>query len=140
MNDRELPSPTVLVVENDPLLKLLTADIVEEAGFAALQAKDAGKALSILAAHPDIVTLITDVRISDGMDGIKLAHVARERWPLMQIIGVSADGRVSEADFPAGSRFFRKPYPPHILVSAIQTMSRVANDPLHRPRRFYLNV
>ena len=139
MNNQKISPSTVLVVENDPLLRVLTVDIVEEAGFAALQANDADQALRILAGRSNVAILLTDIRISGSMNGIELAHMVRDRWPLIKIIGVSTDGRLSGADLPADSRFLRKPYPSHLLTSELQSMNGLAKD-LPSSLRFYLDV
>lgn len=114
--------PTILIVEDDELLKLLTVDIVEEAGFATLEASNAEEAIAILAAQPDIAMLLTDVNMPGSMDGLKLAHVVRARWPHIKIVVVSARGDISAADMPVDSQFFRKPYHADAMVSAIHSL------------------
>lgn len=118
-----LSSPrTILIVEDDQLLKMLTIDIVEEAGFLALSADNADEAIAILVARPDIAMLLTDVSMPGSMDGLKLAHAVHVRWPHIKIVVVSARGDVSAADLPADGRFFRKPYRPDVIVSAIHSL------------------
>jgi CheY-like chemotaxis protein len=94
----------VLIVEDDQLLMALTAGIVEDAGFEAIQAGNADQAVAILKARSDIALLLTDVDMPGSMDGVKLAHAVRDRWPPIKIIVVSS--RVPDRDLPAGSRFF----------------------------------
>jgi CheY-like chemotaxis protein len=110
----------ILVAEDDQLLKMLTVDIVEGAGFVALQADNADEAVAILEARSDIVLLLTDINMPGSMDGLELAHAVRNRWPPMKIIVVSS--RVPESDLPAGSRFFAKPYHAEKLISEIQSL------------------
>ena len=67
----------VLVVEDEPLLRL---DIVENfmaAGFRAFEAASALEAIEILQSHPEIRAVFTDVEMPGTMDGIELAHVVR---------------------------------------------------------------
>jgi len=71
----------VLIVEDDQLLMALTAGIVEDAGFEAIQAGNADQAVAILKARSDIALLLTDVDMPGSMDGVKLAHAVRDRWP-----------------------------------------------------------
>jgi hypothetical protein len=53
--------PVVLVVEDDPLLRMLAVEVVEEVGFVALQAGDADEAVALLEARSDISLLFTDI-------------------------------------------------------------------------------
>ena len=73
------PPPNVLVVEDEMLLRLRAVDIVEDAGFTALEAVNADEALSILELRSDISLLFTDIQMPGTMDGLKLAHYIRHR-------------------------------------------------------------
>jgi DNA-binding NtrC family response regulator len=111
----------VLIVEHDELLKLVTADIVADAGFVALQASDADEALAILQSRSDIALLLTSIAMPGGMDGLGLAHAVCERWPAIKII--IASGRVWLTDnLPKDSRFFLKPYHARIMISEIRSL------------------
>jgi two-component system, response regulator PdtaR len=117
------PAPqAILIVEDDQLLKLLTVDIVEEAGFVALEAGSADEAVAILESRSDIALLLTDINMPGSMDGIKLAHAVRNRWPPIKIIVVSARVRLSEGDLPTDSRFLAKPYHSATMISEIRSL------------------
>ena len=88
----------ILIVEDDQLLKWLTVNIVEAAGFTALQADNADEAVAILEARSDIALLLTDINMPGSMDGLKLAHAVRNRWPPIKIIVVSVDAGLRFAD------------------------------------------
>ena len=90
-------SAVVLVVEDDPLVLLSAVDIIEEAGYRALQASDADEAIAILEANPDIQIVFTDIEMPGSMDGVKLAAFIRDRWPPVEIIITS--GRVVKSSF-----------------------------------------
>jgi two-component system, response regulator PdtaR len=120
MTDRKRLPHAILVAEDDQLLKMLTVDIVEGAGFVAFQADNADEAVAILEARSDIVLLLTDINMPGSMDGLELAHAVRNRWPPMKIIVVSS--RVPASDLPAGSRFFAKPYHAEKLISEIHSL------------------
>ena len=113
-------SQTVLVVEDDQLLQALMIDILEDAGFATLQAGNADEALAFLNGRHDIDVLLTDINMPGSMDGLQLAHAVCARWPLIRIVVVSARNGVSETDLPAEGRFFQKPYHAAALISAIR--------------------
>jgi two-component system, response regulator PdtaR len=59
----------VLIVEDEPLLRMLAAEVVEEAGFVAIEARDADEAIVLLESHPDISLLFTDINMPGSMDG-----------------------------------------------------------------------
>src|SRR3954463_1100702 len=106
------PTPSsvnVLVVEDEMVLRMRAVDIVEDAGFTAIEAVNADEALSILESRSDISLLFSDVQMPGGMDGLKLAHAVHHRWPSIKIILVSGQVKVSDADTPTDSRFFGKP-------------------------------
>ena len=115
--------PIVLVVEDEPLLRLLAMDIVEEAGFAPLYAANADEAVRILEARTDVCIVFTDVDMPGSMDGIKLAAAVRGRWPPIEIIVVSGHMQVDLADLPDGSRFFSKPYDAQRVIEAMKEMA-----------------
>ena len=99
----------VLIVEHDEFLKSLTADIMADAGFVALQASDAGEALAILESRSDIALLLTSVAMPGSMDGLSLAHAVRERWPAIKIIVASGQVRLAGHILPKNSLFSSSP-------------------------------
>ena len=140
MTDIILPTSAILVVEGDCLLRMLTADIAAEAGFAVLQAANADEALAILSARSDIAVLLTGVAMSGSMDGMRLARVAHERWPLIKIIVASGRAGLSDADLPTGCRTLRKPYQAALMVSTINSLLGPAGLLPASDRRIYLDV
>jgi two-component system, response regulator PdtaR len=114
------PPPVILIVEDDKLQRLQAVDVVQEAGFVAVEACDADEAVAVLEARSDIVLMLTDVNMPGTMDGLELAHAVHSRWPRIRIIVVSGRGLISE--LPTETRFFAKPYPTDILVSGIRSL------------------
>src|SRR6187549_363513 len=99
----------VLVVEDEMVLRMRAVDIVEDAGFTAVEATNADQAISVLEARSDISLLFSDIQMPGSMDGLKLAHAVHERWPQIKIILVSGQITPAEGERPADSRFFGKP-------------------------------
>src|ERR1700737_446764 len=99
----------VLVFEDEMMLRMRAVDMVEDAGFAAVEAINADDALAILQARSDIELLFTDIQMPGSIDGLKLAYAVHERWPLIKIILVSGQLKLNDNDKPADSRFFGKP-------------------------------
>jgi DNA-binding response OmpR family regulator len=120
MTDR---SPrVVLIVEHDELLKLLTANIMENAGFAALQAGDADEALAVLETRSNIALMLTSVTMPGSMDGLGLARTVRKRWPAIKTIIASSQVRLIGSDLTAGSRFVLKPYHVPTMISGVRSL------------------
>lgn len=107
------------MVEDDPLLRLDAMDLVEEAGFEAVEAADADRAMAILERDPTIAVLFTDVDMPGSMDGLSLAHLVHLRWPPMGILVTSGHLRVEARTLPENGLFFAKPYRPHLVQEAI---------------------
>src|SRR3954451_9806822 len=112
----------VLVVEDEMVLRMRAVDIVEDAGFTAVQAVNADEALRILEGRSDIALLFSDIQMPGSMDGLKLAHAVHDRWPCIKIILVSGQVKVLDADKPTDSRFFGKPIEAKQMIAELQGM------------------
>ena len=115
-------STNVLIVEDEMVLRMRAVDIVEDAGFTAVQAVNADEALSILESRSDIALLFSDIQMPGSMDGLKLAHAVHDRWPSIKIILVSGQVRLSDTDKPIDSRFFGKPIEAKQMITELQEM------------------
>ena len=114
--------PVVLVVEDDWLLRLIAVEVVEDAGFVAVEAANADEAILVLESRADIAVIFTDVDMPGTMDGLKLSHAVRLRWPPIKIIIVSGKTRLSDADLPSETRFFSKPYSVPGMISELRSL------------------
>ncbi|MEP6828415.1 MAG: response regulator, partial [Aestuariivirga sp.] len=118
----------VLVVEDEMVLRMRAVDIVEDAGFAAVEAVNADEALSILESRSDISLLLSDIQMPGSIDGLKLAQAVHRRWPHIKIILVSGQVKLSDKDKPANSRFFGKPIDVKQMIAELQGM--IGNEAL----------
>ena len=114
--------PVVLVVEDDALLRILAVEVVEEAGFTAIEARDADEAVVLLESRADITLVFTDINMPGSMDGLKLAHAVRDRWPPIKILVVSGKQRLQPSDLPSNSCFVEKPYQASALVEELRSI------------------
>lgn len=121
MSSAKIP-PNVLVVEDEMVLRMRAVDIVEDAGFKAIEAVNADEALSILESRSDISLLFSDIQMPGTMDGLKLAHAVHDRWPSIKIILVSGQVRPLDEDKPADSRFFGKPLEMKQMIAELKEM------------------
>jgi two-component sensor histidine kinase/ActR/RegA family two-component response regulator len=115
-------STNVLVVEDEMVLRMRAVDLVEDAGFTAVQAVNADEALSILESRSDISLLFSDIQMPGSMDGLKLAHAVHDRWPSIKIILVSGQVKLADSDKPTDSRFFGKPLEVNQMIAELQEM------------------
>ena len=84
--------------------------LVEEAGYEAVEAGDASEAIAILERRTDIRVIFTDIHMPGSMDGLRLAHFVRGRWPPIKIIATSGELKPRDHDLPDGGKFIAKPY------------------------------
>lgn len=115
------PKPTaVLIVEDEPLVRFCAVQTVEDAGFDVIEAANADEAIAILESRRDIRVVFTDIHMPGSMDGLKLAHAVRHRWPPIKIIVTSGRYAVAPHELPEGGRFFAKPYDPGAIKDALR--------------------
>ena len=115
--------PVVLVVEDEFLIRMHAVEIIQDAGFDVVEAADANEAIAILESRRDIRVVFTDIRMPGSMDGLKLAHAVRDRWPPVHIIATSGYHAITATDLPAGSLFLLKPYSERKIVDALHAFT-----------------
>jgi len=119
---RDSKHPLVLVVEDEPFVRMIAAEGLEDAGFQVIEAATADDALKILNARDDVGVLFTDVNMPGSVDGVELARMVHERWPLLRIIITSGRDRPQRSDIPEEGRFVAKPYRPGEVASVISEL------------------
>ena len=118
--------PVVLIVEDEFLLRMDAADMIEAAGFDVVEAGNADEAIEILESRPDITVIFTDIQMPGSMDGLKLARAVRGRWPPIKIIATSGHAYVGETDLPEGGRVLPKPYSPGQVAGVLRELTSAA--------------
>ncbi len=106
-----MSQPVLLLVEDDELVRAITADLLTEMGYAVRAAETAADALAAL--DDTVEVLVTDIRLPDA-DGRELARAARERVPGIAV--VIATGDSGEED---GAVWLTKPYDAETLREAV---------------------
>jgi two-component system, response regulator PdtaR len=115
---------TVLVVEDEALIREVVAEELKEAGFTVVVAKHADHAIAILEARQDINLVFTDIDMPGSMNGLKLAAAVRDRWPPVHIIITT--GKVRPLEIPANALFIPKPYVGRVVVAAMRTFENMS--------------
>ena len=113
----------VLVVEDDPLLRMMAVDLVEDAGFDAVEACGADQAIEIMESRDDIDVLFTDVDMPGCMNGVGLANWARAGNRPLGIVVTSGHHNPSNESLPVRSVFFPKPYDFQKVVDTLKLMT-----------------
>ncbi|ACB78288.1 MULTISPECIES: response regulator [Methylorubrum] len=116
------PSPprSILVVEDDCIVRLVAAGMLEDAGFSVLEAGTADEAMTILEDTPGITALVTDIDMPGTLDGLALADRVSARWPHIRLVVTSGGRDLRDADVPDDGRFLPKPYRRSQLLKAIE--------------------
>lgn len=86
---RAKDNDTILVVDDEPLVRMVAVEILEEHGYTVLEADDGPSAIKVLQVHPDIDLLLTDVGLPNGMNGRQLADAARSTRPDLKVLFVT---------------------------------------------------
>ena len=113
----------VLLIEEDPVIRLLASEFIADSGFEVLNAANSDEAIQILESRDDIRVMFTEINMSGSMDGLKLAHAVRDRWPPIHIVATTGCRQIAERELPPGSRFFLKPYNPQQIVRVLEDLS-----------------
>lgn len=117
-------TPFALVVDDDALIRMDAANILEEAGFRVLEAATPEEALSVLEQRGDSVQLLfTDVQMPPSeLDGFYLAKECAASWPEIGIIVASGQIEPKAEDLPDGAFFVRKPFSADVVHDHLQRL------------------
>ena len=128
-----LGGAAVLVVEDEPSVRQLTAGVLEQAGYRVLTASTGRAALDLFHQERDrIEAVITDIVMPDGMSGYDLARILHQEVPGLPVIytsGYSADAEGGELTLSEGINFLQKPYQLSVLTHVVrQALERRAQQ------------
>lgn len=120
MNDEF--TPYALVADDDALIRMDAADILNEAGFRTHEACNVEEAISILeSSYESVQLLFSDVHMPPGnRTGFDLAKECAGRWPHIGILVASGLAEPGPEDLPSGARFIRKPFSADVVYQHLQ--------------------
>jgi len=113
---------SILVVDDEPLIRINLADFFEDEGFQVFEAEDADAAIAILEANPSVRIVLTDVQMPGSMNGIKLAHFVRDRYPPTLLVVASGAVKPSPDELPTRTMFLTKPFDPRFVLEEIERL------------------
>ena len=118
---------TVLIVDDEPTVRLFVTEVVEDCGYHAIEAADGPTALKILKSNVDIDLLITDVGLPGGMTGLQIADAARagrDNFKVLFITGYADNAVAGNPLVDADSPILTKPFTVEALVEQIDRLMR----------------
>jgi two-component system, response regulator PdtaR len=118
--NEENSQPVILVVEDEVLVRMATAEQLRQAGYSVLEAANAHEALQVLRHTPGVKVILTDIRMPGLIDGLGLARLARSEYPDIKV--VLASGHLSAVDWIAHEGYFRKPYDTREVIEHIKAL------------------
>ncbi len=120
----ETTPPSAVVVDDEELLRIYAAGLLEEHGFKVLEAENAAAALQVLETHKDVRLLFTDIQMPGAQDGMNLAREVHARWPNILLVIASGQSKPPRAEIPDDGRFIRKPYRAAELFNEVDDLMR----------------
>jgi CheY-like chemotaxis protein len=113
----------IIVAEDDALTRLVIAGALVSEGFEVIEAGHADDAIVHLEMRgQDVRVLFTDVQMPGEMDGVRLAHHVRSRWPQIGVIVTSGQALPQLPEMPPGSKFVPKPYEPEHVIAHVRAL------------------
>jgi CheY-like chemotaxis protein len=105
--DKLQAGSTILVVEDEVLVRMMIADALRNAGYIVLEASNADEALEVLRHSPKVRLVFTDLRMPGSMDGAKFAGFVRSAYPVIKVVLTS--GESAAVDLAEHDGLFPKP-------------------------------
>ena len=119
--------PTVLVVEDDALIRMLLSEALTDAGYCVLEAENALKAIAVLSRHT-IDALVTDIDMPGGLNGLDLARMVRSHQSNVAVLVASGGHSLGSGQSLEGARFLSKPYRLDDIVSVLAELTVPATE------------
>lgn len=115
------PCPaTILVVEDEILIRMNSADMLQDAGFSVIEAGSADDAIVQLEKADHVELVFSDIDMPGSMSGLVLAEIVHERWPGTRLLLTSGKHWISAQDMPDDGKFLPKPYTSAAIISQIR--------------------
>jgi CheY-like chemotaxis protein len=109
MNEQKAKT-VILVVDDEPLLRMDLEDSLYVTGYQVVGAGNADEAIAVLSQRNDIGLVVTDIHMPGSMDGLGLLRTIRDRWPPVRIMIASSQTRFEPGQVPDDVPVFSKPF------------------------------
>lgn len=112
---------TVLIVDDEPLIRIMLTEVLEDEGYQVIQAKNALEAIVALEARK-VDAVITDVEMPCGINGVDLARHIRSTMASISVIVTSGGRSIGADELPNGVKFIPKPYDVGFLIDTLSEL------------------
>jgi CheY-like chemotaxis protein len=122
---RAIRDETVLVVEDEPTVRMLVAEVLEDLGYTAIEAADGAAGLRVLQSDVRVDLLVTDVGLPGGLNGRQVADAARVARPELKVLfitGYAENAVLSHGHLEPGMHVLTKPFAMEVLASRIREL------------------
>jgi DNA-binding NtrC family response regulator len=126
-SDQSSKLPLALVVDDEPLIRMNTAEMVADEGFDVIEARSADEAFALLQEYPSLQLVFTDIQMPGKADGLDLARHVCERWPEVCVIVASGAVTPSADMLPETALFLGKPLSHELVHDTIRNFRADAN-------------
>ena len=116
---------TVLIVDDEPSVRMLVTDVLEELGYTAIEAADGAAGLSVLQSDVRIDLLVSDVGLPGGMNGRQMADAARVTRPDLKVLfitGFAQNAAVGNGQLEPGMHVMTKPFAMEAMATRIKAL------------------
>jgi PAS domain S-box-containing protein len=116
---------TVLIVDDEPTVRMLVTEVLEDLGYTAIEAADSVAGLKVLQSDVRIDLLVTDVGLPGGMNGRQMADAGRVRRPGLKVLfitGYAENAAVGNGHLEPGMQVLTKPFVMEALASRIKDL------------------
>jgi len=121
----DMTKPKVLVVENDGLVRQCTTELLDEAGFEVIEARNAQEALMKLQHEDGVRVLFANAEMPLARDGVELIRSVQKQWPEIGLVITSGHALLASTDLPDSGRFIANTARPEVLVKVIEQAAQV---------------
>jgi PAS domain S-box-containing protein len=122
---RAAPGETVLVVDDEPTVRMLVTEVLEDLGYTAIEAADSAAGLKVLQSDVRIDLLVSDVGLPGGMNGRQMAEAGRVTRPGLKVLfvtGYAESAVFGNGPLDAGMQVITKPFVVEVLGARIREM------------------
>ena len=117
----------VLLIDDEPIIRMLIAEVLGEAGYAVIEASDGQTGLSVLDSKAKVDLLVTDVGLPGGMNGRQVADAARAKRPDLKVLfitGYAENAVIGSGRLDKDMFVLSKPFQMDVLASRVQDIIR----------------
>ena len=126
---------TVLVVDDEPTVRMLLTDILDDLGYTAIEAGDSAAGLTILQSDVPVDLLVTDVGLPGGMNGRQMADAGRVHRPDLQVLfitGYAENAVLGYGQLAPGMAVLTKPFPMDAMAARIRSLIEAGKEAKQR--------